>query len=669
MKRTYDLSQLDWQLAGFVPEQWRFDKLGDIAASAFSDVPAISAPVPGSVQAALREAGIIPDWNVGLDARQCEWVENRQWVYQVKLPAKWLKNSGQVRLRCAGLDYNGWVYVNGHEVGAFQGSFVPHTFDLSPHLRARNNLLQIIFDVPPRWLGQFGHTSRITEWKPRFNYTWDWTSRLVQIGIWDAITLEAIDGAEIESLRCVTEVDAATGLGSVRVDGVMRGAVECMVEVTVEGSAGVIRAESRPIDDSPFVISLEQLPVEPWQPNGLGSQPLYTVRCRLFGPDGRIHDEQVRTVGFKHVEWRPCEGAPAGADPWICVVNGQPIFLQGVNWTPIRPNFADVPEAEYRKRLELYRDLGCNLLRVWGGAYLEKECFYRICDELGLLVWQEFPLSSSGVDNWPPEDERSIAEMADIAASYIERRQHHASLLLWCGGNELQGGLDGSKAGVGKPVDASHPLIGRTGAGRRRARSGPALPAHILLRPTLRGARRRLRQGACTGMSTARGSCPARWPNGSSIGPATTRSSAPRRARPAPAPPRSSAAPRATWPRCPARPTIRSGGAPVGGSSGRSSSQEQGREPASLEEFVAWSQARQAEALVIAARACKGRFPRCGGFIIWMGHDSFPCTANTAIVDFDGEPKPAALALREVFRNQALQNQVGPPDRQICASS
>ena len=80
--------------------------------------------------------------------------------------------------------------------------------------------------------------------------------------------------------------------------------------------------------------------------------------------------------------------------------------------------------------------------------------------------------------------------------------------------------------------------------------------------------------------------------------------------------------------------------------------EECGREPASLEEFVAWSQARQAEALVIAARACKDRFPRCGGFIIWMGHDSFPCTANTAIVDFDGEPKPAALALREVFRKQ-----------------
>jgi beta-mannosidase len=654
MKRTYDLSQLDWQLAGFVPEQWRFDKLGDIAASAFSDIPAIPAIVPGSVQASLREADIIPDWNAGLDARQCEWVENRQWVYQVKLPAKWLKDSGQVRLRCAGLDYRGWIYVNGHEVDAFRGSFIPYTFDLTPHLRARNNLLQIIFDLPPRWLGQFGYTSRMTEWKPRFNYTWDWTSRLVQIGIWDAITLEAIDGAEVGSLRCTTEVDAATGLGSARVDGVMRGAVECMVEVTVEGSAGVIRAESRPIDDSPFVISLEQLPVEPWQPNGLGSQPLYTVRCRLLGADGRIHDEQVRTVGFKHVEWRPCEGAPVGADPWICVVNGQPIFLQGVNWTPIRPNFADVPEAEYRKRMELYRDLGCNLLRVWGGAYLEKECFYRICDELGLLVWQEFPLSSSGVDNWPPEGERSISEMADIATSYIKRRQHHVSLLLWCGGNELQGGLDGSKTGVGKPIGVSHPLIAKL------AQVVAEMDPYRRFLPTSSSGPRFGARAADFGKGLhwdVHGpwklpGTMAEWVTYWAGDDALFRSE--------------TGAPGAS----PAEIIRRSKGGltEMPGTADnplwRRTSwwiewpifvEEQGREPASLEEFVAWSQARQAEALTIAARACKARFPRCGGFIIWMGHDSFPCTANTAIVDFDGNPKPAALALREVFSRSDVQ--------------
>jgi len=665
MKNCFDLSQLDWRLAGFVPEQWRFGKLGDIAASGFTDVAALPAPVPGSVQEALRRAGVLPDWNVGLNARQCEWVENRQWVYQAKLPAKWLKGRGRARLRCAGLDYSGWIYVNGHEAGAFRGSFVPHTFDLTAYLRKRDNLLQIIFDVPPRWLGQFGRTSQITEWKPRFNYTWDWTSRLVQIGVWDAITLEITDGPAFEALRCVTEVDAATGLGSVRVIAAASAAAGCRVEVEVADAAGRARtgleasagwvgnASDRLKPRDQLDIRLDDLPVALWQPNGAGDQPLYTVRCRLIGPDGAVHDEQTRPVGFRRIEWRQCEGAPVGADPWLCVVNGQPIFLQGVNWTPIRPNFADVPEADYRKRLELYRNLGCNLLRVWGGAFLEKECFYNLCDELGLLVWQEFPLSSSGVDNWPPEDEGSIAAMAAIAASYIERRQHHACLLLWCGGNELVGGLNGSKVGATVPVDTSHPLIGRLAqvvadldGGQRflpTSSSGPRFGA----RQEDFGKGLHWDVHGPWKMPGTLDEWRAYWAGDDALFRSET------------------GAPGAS----PVEIIERSAGdLPILPGSAdnllwRRTSwwiewpifvQEHGREPADLAEFVAWSQARQAEALVIAASACKSRFPRCGGFLVWMGHDSFPCTANTAVVDFEGRAKPAALALGKVLRARTV---------------
>jgi len=653
----YDLSELPWQLAGFVPEQWRFSRLADITVSGISDVPAVPATVPGSVQEALRRSGILPDWNVGLNARLCEWVENRHWIYQTSLPGRWLRRGTRYLLRCDGLDYSGWVILNGREVGAFRGSFVPHTFDLTPHLQPRRaNLLQIVFDLPPRWLGQFGFTSRMTEWKPRFNYTWDWTSRLVQIGIWDAVTLEVGDGPAFVSLRCATDVDAATGRGAVRVIGAARAAAGCRLEMMVEVAHGVIAGRERffpgsslPEETTPFALRLAGLSVDFWQPNGLGRQPLYDVRCRLIGPDGRVHDEVVRRVGFKHIEWRACEASPRGADPWLCVVNGQPIFLQGVNWTPIRPNFADVTEAEYRKRLELYRDLGCNLLRVWGGAFLEKECFYRICDELGLLVWQEFPLSSSGVDNWPPEDAQSIAEMAEIAASYIARRQHHACLLLWCGGNELQGDLRDNKTGSGKPVDASHPLIARFAEvvaeldpGRRflpTSASGPRFSAQEAdfgqgLHWDVHGP---------WSMPGALEAWKAYWAADDALFRSET--GAP------------GASPVALIERYRGDLSVLPGSAdnPLWRRTGWWIEwpifvREQGREPASLEEYVAWSQARQAEALRIAASACKDRFPRCGGFLVWMGHDSFPCTANTAIVDFDGNPKPAAVALSEVFR-------------------
>jgi beta-galactosidase/beta-glucuronidase len=101
----------------------------------------------------LRAAGIIPDWNVGANSRECEWVEHRHWMYRARVPAEWLDTQARFRLQCQGLDYVGWVYVNGQEVGAFRGTHVPHEFDLTPCLNAAGNELEIIFDLAPRWLG------------------------------------------------------------------------------------------------------------------------------------------------------------------------------------------------------------------------------------------------------------------------------------------------------------------------------------------------------------------------------------------------------------------------------------------------------------------------------------------------------------------------------------
>ena len=160
MKTQYPLSSLDWSLAGTMPYQWRFPMLADIHTYQGAEVPPVPAQVPGSVQTALRAAGVIPDWNHGYQYRQCEWVENRHWIYQARIPADWARTGARLRLTCLGLDDRGWVLVNAQEVGAFNGSFVPHTFDLTGKIPAEGALLQIIFDTPPRWLGQFGYTSR-----------------------------------------------------------------------------------------------------------------------------------------------------------------------------------------------------------------------------------------------------------------------------------------------------------------------------------------------------------------------------------------------------------------------------------------------------------------------------------------------------------------------------
>jgi len=648
MKTTRSLSTLSWHLAGFNPYNWRHFDVQDIRL-AQAEFPAIPAQVPGSVQAALLRVGVIPDWNQGMNSLACEWVENRHWIFQADLPDDWFPAQGQARLNCLGLDDRGWVYLNGSQVGTFCGGFTPHVFDLTSYLKPASNRLQIIFDLPPRWLGQIGYTSQMTEWKARFNYSWDWVVRLVQVGIWDDLLLEVSDGKALEQVKVTALVDAPVAAGVVQVVGSASGPDDMQVHLSLSGPLGFSRQQSLSLEAfNQAGFTWQSLPVQYWYPNGLGDQPLYSFTCQLLDNSGRLHDSTSCTLGFKHTAWLQCQAAPAGADPWVCAVNGESFFLQGFNWTPIRPNFADVPDAAYRKLLMTYRDLGCNILRVWGGAFLEKRIFYELCDQLGILVWQEFPLSSSGLDNWPPEDLASINALEAIARSYVARVQHHVSLLMWSGGNELQGSLDGQKAGIGKPVDLDHPLIARLAGviaeedpARRFVASSPSGPRFsaslaevgLGLHWDVHGPWRLtgsldewrsywLQMDALFHSEFgAPGASPVdlieKYSGGLPLMPASEENP--------------------LWHRS------------LWWVEWQDFLEGVGREPLGIEEFVAWSQARQAQALEFVVRTLKDKFPRCGGAIVWMGHDSFPCTANTSIIDFDGNLKPAAVALRAVF--------------------
>ena len=658
-KQTYHLRHLSWTLTGWNPFEWRLPRSGDPATGLDASVPPIPAQVPGSVQQALLQAGLLPDWQVGMQTQACEWVENRHWVFTTKLPTTWLKGR-YVRLRALGLDHAGWLLVNGREVGTFANAFVPHVFDLNEFLlQDEETTISIIFDCPARWLGQFGYTSQMTAWEPRFNYGWDWTPRMVQIGIWDDLLLEVSDELEIQSLRCTTEVEQQTGTdearGILHVQGDVKAAANAIVRVTLvkwttasmdEGLP--IFQESYPAYELTMGINKTQLPVQLWYPNGSGGQPLYRVQIELFDVDGICVESLTRRVGFKIVNWQACEDAPVEADPWLCVVNGTPIFLQGVNWTPIRTNFADVSREDYRIWLSRYREMGCNLLRVWGGAFLEKSCFYDLCDEYGLLVWQELPLSSSGLDNAPPEDAASVQSLQSIALSYIQRRQHHISLLLWCGGNELE-----EWGKPGNPVNLTSPLIRHlrqvmTAAdpGRRFLTSSPSGPRFEAEEQTMGQGRHWdvhgpwVAEGDLTDWARY-------WQHDDSL----FRSEVGVPGASASALIQTFAAGQVVLPVDWANPLWRRTGWWI---EQPRFVAEHGRDPETLEEYVQWSQQRQAEALSIAARACKSRFPRCGGFLVWMGHDAFPCTANTSILDFSGEMKPAAHALSRIFHTTAL---------------
>jgi beta-mannosidase len=645
-KNIYDLSSLKWQLCGITPYLWGFDKLTDIHAAPDAEIAPIDAPVPGSVQTALLRAGVIPDWNVALNSRQAEWVENRDWIYQTRLPDEWLREGQELRLKCAGLDYCGKILLNGKIILSFEGSFTPYEVDLKPHLAPGANLLQIWFQPPPRWLGQFGYTSEMTEWKPRFNYTWDWIIRVVQIGIWDAITLEAVQDAEIGAVQCLCDANPDLQRGSMRLRAEARGGTT--LRVALKDQDRLVREQSIPAGGT-VAFAWDGLPIELWWPNGMGRQKLYKIELQLLDARDRLIDQKTLRVGFRNIGWKRTAGASADAPPYLCVVNGKELFLFGVNWTPIRPNFADLSEADYRKRIGVYRDIGVNALRVWGGGFPERQCLFDLCDENGLLIWQEFPLSSSGLDNYPPDDPASIRDLSAIAASYIARRQHHASLLLWCGGNELEDNYVGRVSPQPTLTIDKHPLLVRFAAmvkqsdpGRAFLPTSPFGPQGSFSRESCGTGTHWDVHGPWNLDGPVDGSWRDLWEHDdamfhSEMGAPSTSSAALIRRYKGDLPEIPGTHSNPLWNRQPwwiDWPKF---------------AQEKGRAPASLDEFVAWSQKRQTDALVLAVSAAKSRFPACGGVILWMGHDCFPCTNNASIVDFDGEPKPAALALKELF--------------------
>lgn len=290
MKHRYDLATRDWTLAGYTPYQWQFDVSMELGLPPAADVPTIPASIPGSVQGALRAAGHLPDWNVELNARACEWVEQRHWIYETTIPTEWIADGVECRLECDGLDYGGWVLWDGRETATFENTFLPVVVPLPVEPAQPAHRLHLVFDCPPRWLGQFGYTSRITAWKPRFNYTWDWTSRLVQIGVWDAMTLVVSNGEELRDIAVTMDADVPTGTGIVTLRGHIQGRQGTQVRVQLLDAGAVIWSTN--VSPATFTagITWHDLPVSLWWPNGMGTQPLYDLVIELCDANGQILD-------------------------------------------------------------------------------------------------------------------------------------------------------------------------------------------------------------------------------------------------------------------------------------------------------------------------------------------------------------------------------------------
>jgi beta-mannosidase len=409
------------------------------------------ASVPGSVHTDLLANRLVEDPFYRDNEQKLQWVGKTDWEYRTTFdaPAALLRRR-HVELVFEGLDTYAVVFLNDTPVLEADNMFRTWRVDAKAALRAGSNTLRVVFRSPinevlPRMksLGyelpasndQGEKTSPHTRKAP-YQYGWDWGPRFVTCGLWKPARLEAWDDARLANLHVLQnhlDKDAAQLTAEVEVESSASSDAVVLVEDASDKRVSARQAVRLRAGANRFAVKLTVTNPQLWWPAGLGAQKLYTLRARLLaGGNGKPTDELSTRVGLRTLELR--QQPDADGKSFTFVVNGVPVFAKGANWVPADSFPTRVTRARYRQLIESARGANMNMLRVWGGGFYEADDFYELCDELGILVWQDFMFACSMY----PGDDKFLASVRAEAEDNVRRLRNHPSLAVWVGNNEVE---------------------------------------------------------------------------------------------------------------------------------------------------------------------------------------------------------------------------------------
>jgi beta-mannosidase len=465
-RKTISLNDSNWRFASVT--QKPFGDVNDFA-EARDWLPA---QVPGDVRLDLLRAGKIADPFYAATNEDSQWVDARDWWYEKSVELE-LEAGERAFLVLEGVDYQSAVFWNGQPLGRHAGMFSRQVYELQTEDEGRGTrgalrpapLAIRIWgsDALPKlektlWRRIWGrivkplfmppsepYPDRYATLKCQMQFGWDFAPRLRTCGIWDDAHLVVAKSVFIRDafVKCqmpndklqIARVQVALTLDSDRAQDVR---VQCSVRG--KNFAGVAQtfAFDLPLERGiqRREISFDVRDARLWNPWDRGEPNLYEIETRVESADGTPLDARVETFGIRSFELVRAPGAPANAEPWTFVVNGKREFVRGANWVPLDAIPARVTRAAYAARLKQARDANVNFLRVWGGGLKEKRAFYDLCDEMGILVWQEFPFAGATLDRFPRD--RAFLDFArDECSAIVRALRNHPALVVWCGGNEF----------------------------------------------------------------------------------------------------------------------------------------------------------------------------------------------------------------------------------------
>ena len=386
---------------------------------------------PNDGISALFDAGLIVDPYFGRNEYDLRWICERDWTVRRTFT---LEETG-VDLLLSEMDTVVTVRVNGHVVLKAQNAFRSYRIPLGDVAKTGENEVEITFHSPVA-AGKALHDAHPFEipWskncpipygnflrKPACDFGWDWNIALAPFGIYSDIRLVPSEAARIDRLAIHQEHSA---------DGVVV-TVDAYVthhdgDVTLEIDGQSVSAQAV---NGKCTLSVEVAEPRLWWPAGQGDQPLYDLTVTAGSA------QTTRRLGLRQMEL-VTEADDTGLG-FKFRINGRDVFCKGANWIPADALAGRITVEKTRALLESAKDANMNMVRIWGGGRYEPTSFYETCDELGLLVWQDFMFAC----NLYPSDRAYLAEVKAEIQDNVARMHHHACLAVWCGDNELVGAL------------------------------------------------------------------------------------------------------------------------------------------------------------------------------------------------------------------------------------
>ena len=402
----------------------------------------IPVTVPSVVQQSLFEAGLIPHPYLGTVENELLWISDHPWDYTLRFDVDGkLLEKDQIDMVFEGIDTYAKVNLNGEKLFFADNQFRTWKTAVKPYLKEKDNLLEVQFlrydskqqtlyeQTVPRLPEKYAVTR-----KAPYQHGWDWAPKYKNVGLWKPVKLLAWNEARLEQAYIVTnEATEHQALLTLHLD--------------VEGSCGVelkaeILKDGQLFQSFPFSLAQENQHLKfsfaldnprLWWPNEMGEQPLYDFEVRL--KDGRkILDAKKIRTGIKTFEMvdEPDQYGRA----FYFKVNGVPMYAKGANYVPEEMIETWIHPDNTLKLLHMAQEAHFNMLRVWGGGLYPADDFFKICDSLGILVWEDFMYAGTMY----PYDEAFLENAKMEALEQVKRLASHPSLALWCGGNEISEG-------------------------------------------------------------------------------------------------------------------------------------------------------------------------------------------------------------------------------------